>query len=146
MGGGLDAMMGGMSMGSPAAPAAPPPGSFAPFTAWNKNGMLIEFTCSKDPSNPSITNIEASFSNSTGAPFDGLNFQVAVPKYMQLKMTPPSSPSVPPNNAGKTTQQFKVANSMHGQKPVILRVKLEYSTMGQQVSEMGQVDNFPAGI
>jgi len=140
--GGIDAMMGGMSMGAP----APPPGSFAPFTAWNKNGLVIDFACSKDPANPSITNIEASFSNSTGAPFDGLNFQVAVPKYMQLKMTPPSSPSVPPMNSGKVTQQFKVANSMHGQKPVALRVKIEYQTMGQMVSEMGAVDSFPAGV
>ena len=60
-------------------------------------------------------------------------------------MTPPSSPTVAPNNMGKTTQQFKVANSMHGQKPIVLRIKLEYSSMGQPVSEMGQVDNFPAG-
>ena len=142
--GGMDAMMGGLTMGSPA-PAAPP-GSFPPFTAWNKNGLVIEFKCSKDPSNPSITNIEAGFTNSTGAPMDGLNFQVAVPKYMQLKMTPPSSPSVPPNNSGKTTQQFKVANSMHGQKPVVLKVKIEYNTMGSQVSEMGSVDQFPPGI
>merc|ERR1719160_856049 len=110
-------------MGSPlgGAPPAAPPDSFPPFVAWNKNGMVIEFTCSKDPSNPSITNIDAAFSNGTGAPFDGLNFQVAVPKYMQLKMTPPSSSQVPPNNMGKTMQQFKVANSMHGQKPVVLR-------------------------
>merc|ERR1719331_1325141 len=136
--------MGGMSMGSPAAPAAPP-GSFAPFVAWNKNGLLIEFVCSKDPGNPSITNVDASFSNQTGAQFDGLNFQVAVPKYMQLKMNTPSSTSVPPNNAGKATQQFKVANSMHGQKPLALRVKIEYTTMGQAISEMGQVENFPPG-
>merc|ERR1719197_2297412 len=100
--------MGGLSMGG--APA-PPPGSFAPFQAWNKNGLVIEFACSKDPSNPSITNIEASFSNQTPAQIDGLNFQVAVPKYMQLKMTPPSSSSVMANNMGKTTQLFKVANS-----------------------------------
>merc|ERR1719238_726406 len=133
-----------MSMSSPAAPAEP--GGFPPFVAWNKNGLVIEFVCSKDPGNPSITNIDASFSNQTGAPFDGLNFQVAVPKYMQLKMTPPSSTSVPPNNSGKATQQFKVANSMHGQKPLVLRVKIEYSSMGQPISEMGQVDNFPPGI
>lgn len=132
-------------MGSPAAPAAPP-GSFAPFTAWSKNGLVITFACSKDPANPSITNIEAAFTNATAAPMDSLNFQVAVPKYMQLKMTPPSSTSVPPGNSGQVTQNFKVANSMHGQKPVLLKVKIEYTTMGSAVSEMGQVDQFPAGI
>merc|ERR1719424_1592663 len=139
-------------MGAAAPPAAPPPGvgggmddllgllggspAAAPgaFTAWNKNGLVIDFVCTKEPGNPSITNIEASFSNGTGAQFEGMNFQVAVPKYMQLKMTPPSSPIVPPNNSGKTTQLFKVANQMHGQKPLLLRVKIEYSTMGQAIS------------
>ena len=56
---------------------------------------MITFVCSKDPANPSITNIEAAFTNATAAPMDSLNFQVAVPKYMQLKMTPPSSTTVP---------------------------------------------------
>jgi AP-1 complex subunit gamma-1 len=146
MGGGVDvmaSMMGGMAMGG--APAAPP-GSFPPFQAWNKNGLVIEFVCSKDPSNPSITTVEASFTNQTAAQMDGLNFQVAVPKYMQLQMKPPSSTSVPAGGAGKATQTFRLANSMHGQKPIVLKVKIEYSAMGSPVSEMGTVDNFPAGL
>ena len=148
MGGGMDAMaamMGGPAMSLGGAPPAPP-GSFPPFQAWNKAGMLIMFAVSKDPSNASVTNIEATFTNSTPAPMEALNFQVAVPKYMQLKMTPASSSVVPPGNSGKVTQLFKVANSMHGQKPVLLRVKLEYSSMGTPVSETGQVDNFPPGV
>ena len=140
-------MMGSPAMGlggaSPAAPAAP--GGFAPFTAWEKNGLKIEFSCSKDAGNPSITIIEAGFTNETGAPLDGLNFQVAVPKYMKLDMKPPSSNTVPPSSSGKATQLFRVANSMHGQ-PIILKVKIEYSSMGSPVSEMGTVDNFPAGL
>ena len=107
---------------------------------------MITFACSKDPSNQSVTNIEASFSNATPAPMEALNFQVAVPKYMQLKMSPASGTSVLPGGSGKVTQLFKVANSMHGQKPVLLRIKIEYSSMGNPVSETGQVDNFPAGI
>jgi len=143
-GAGMDVMssiMGDMNMSSGAPPSAP--GS---FVAWDKNGMVIEFTCTKDPSNPSITSIEASFSNGTGGAMEGLNFQVAVPKYMQLQMKPPSSTTVPPNNSGRVTQNFRLANSMHGQKPLILKVKLEYSSMGMPVSEMGTVDNFPAGL
>jgi len=141
-------MMGGPAMGLGSAPAAPPvpAGAYPPFQAWSKNGLSITFTCSKDASNPSVTNIEAAFANASAAQMDALNFQVAVPKYMQLKMTPPTSTSVPPNNSGRVTQVFKVANSLHGQKPVLLRIKIEYNTMGQQVSETGQVDQFPAGI
>lgn len=133
-------------MGLGSAPAALPPGTFAPFTAFDKAGLTVSFSCSKDAANVSVTNIEASFTNSTPAPMDSLNFQVAVPKYMQLKMTPPSSTTVPPGNSGKVTQNFKVANQMHGQKPVILRIKIEYASMGTPVSETGQVDQFPAGV
>ena len=66
-------LMGGMSMGAPmgSAPAAPP-GAFAPFQAWSKNGLTIMFACTKDPANASVTNIEASFTNGTPAPFEGL--------------------------------------------------------------------------
>ncbi|EOD12161.1 gamma-adaptin [Emiliania huxleyi CCMP1516] len=131
-----------------AAPAPPPaaPGSFPPFQAWNKNGLQIEFACTKDASNPSVTAIEASFTSAQPTPLTGFNFQVAVPKYMKLQMSPASSSTVPPSNSGKVTQTFKVANSMHGQKPVLLRIKIDYSAGGQAVSEQGQVDNFPPGI
>ena len=142
---GMANLMGSPAMGLGASPAAAP-GGFAPFTAWDKGGLKITFSCTKDPGNPSITIINAEFANATGGQFDGMNFQVAVPKYMKLDMKPPSSATVPPNLSGTTTQVFRVANSMHGQKPVLLKVKIEYSTMGQQISETGTVDQFPAGI
>ena len=63
---------------------------------------------------------------------------------MKLKMQPPSATVVPPN--GSVSQLFKIANSMHGQKPVLLKVKIEYTTMGAPVSEVAQVDNFLNGV
>merc|ERR1719498_1860223 len=110
-GGGMDAMaamMGGpaMSMGAPAPPPAAP-GSFPPFTAFEKNGLQIVFACSKDPANPSITSIEATFTNGGQVPIAGLNFQVAVPKYMKLQMQTASGNALPPANSGKVTQLFK---------------------------------------
>ena len=144
--GAATAIMGGtsMGMGMGEAPVALR-SSFPPFQAWSKGGLTLTFTCAKDPSNATVTNIEATFTNTTGAPMDGLNFQVAVPKYMQLKMTPPTSTTIPPVDVGVVKQVFKVANSLQGQKPILLKVKLEYSTMGHAVSEVGSVDNFPAG-
>jgi AP-1 complex subunit gamma-1 len=103
------------------------------------------FSVSKDPGNPSITTIEAIFTNQNPMPIDSLNFQVAVPKYMKLQMSPASGTQVPPMNGGSVKQVFKVANSMHGQKPILLRIKIDYAVNGQPVSEQGQVDNFPAG-
>ena len=136
----MTAMMGGPAMGMGGAP-----GGFAPFQAWNKNGLLGMFSVSKDPGNPSITTIEAIFTNQNPMPIDSLNFQVAVPKYMKLQMSPASGTQVPPMNGGSVKQVFKVANSMHGQKPILLRIKIDYAVNGQPVSEQGQVDNFPAG-
>jgi AP-1 complex subunit gamma-1 len=136
------AMMGGPAMSMGAAPAAPP-GS---FQAWSKDGLQIMFMATKDPSNPSVTRVEATFNNSTGGDMEGLNFQVAVPKYMQLQMKPPSSTAVTAGSSGSVKQLFQLANSMHGQKPIVLRVKIDYNTMGRAVSETGQVDNFPPGF
>ena len=78
-------------------------------------------------------------------PIGSLNFQVAVPKYMKLQMSPASASTVPPNNAGKVTQLFKVANSRHGQKPGLVRLKLAANVNGQMASETGQGE-FPLGI
>jgi len=64
---------------------------------------------------------------------------------MKLQMSPASSSTVPPNNAGSATQLFKVANSMHGQKPVLVRIKIDANVNGQNTSDTGQVE-FPAGI
>ena len=136
------AMMGGPAMSMGAAPAAPP----GRVQAWSKDGLQIMFMATKDPSNPSVTRVEATFNNSTGGNIEGLNFQVAVPKYMQLQMKPPSSTTVTAGSSGSVKQLFQLANSMHGQKPIVLRVKIDYNTMGRAVSETGQVDNFPPGF
>lgn len=132
-------MMGGMSMGGAA------PGGFAPFQAYAKGGLTVTFAVTKDPNNASITSIEAKFTNANQVSIEGLNFQVAVPKYMKLQMSPASGTSVPAMNSGFVKQAFKVANSMHGQKPILLRIKLDFSINGQAFSETGQVDNFPPG-
>jgi len=111
--------------------------------AFQKNNLTATFAYSKDANNPSVTLIEATFVNGNGFAVENLNFQVAVPKYMKLQMSPASSSVVPAMGGGKTTQAFKVANSMHGQKPVLLRIKIDYTANGQPVSETGQVDSFP---
>jgi hypothetical protein len=128
------AMMGGPAMSMGAAPAAPP-GS---FQAWSKDGLQIMFMATKDPSNPSVTRVEATFNNSTGGDMEGLNFQVAVPKYMQLQMKPPSSTAVTAGSSGSVKQLFQLANSMHGQKPVLVKLKIDSVQGGAPVSEQAQ--------
>lgn len=136
MGGGLMDVMGDVMGGAP--PANPS------FQAYSKNGLTIQFTCAKD-ANPSVTIVDAAFSNAQGSPMTGFSFQVAVPKFMKLQMSPASSDTVPPMSSGAVTQQFKLANSMHGQKPLLVKLKIDFTFNGQPTTEMAQVDNFPAG-
>ena len=70
-------------------------------------------------------------------------FQAAVPKYLKLEMFPPSSTTIPAQSKGLITQEIKVANSMHGEKNIMLKLKLGYSSAGSVVDELVQVSNFP---
>jgi len=131
-----------------AAPAAAPENdllSNPAFQAYSKDGLTIQFTCAKD-ANPSVTIVDAAFSNAQGSPMTGFSFQVAVPKFMKLQMSPASSDTLPPMSSGAVTQQFKLANSLHGQKPLLVKLKIDFTFNGQPMSEMAQVENFPAGF
>lgn len=85
------------------------------------------------------------FTNSGPSPLTDFVFQAAVPKYMKMQMQPASASAVPAGGAGSVTQLLKLANSMHGQKPIVMRIKVEYALAGNKVSETGEVSNFPAG-
>ena len=82
----------------PAAPATA--GGVPPFVAYNKNRLAINFAPSKDPANPSVTQVEATFTNSSPMPIAGLNFQVRVPKY-KLQMTPARGTPCRPTARGR---------------------------------------------
>lgn len=41
-------------------------------------------------------------------------------------MFPPNSTNVPPNSNGAVTQEIKLTNSMHGQKNIMLKLKIGY--------------------
>jgi hypothetical protein len=65
---------------------------------------------------------------------DDDDLQAAVPKYLKLEMFPPSSTSVPALGGGLVTQEIKVTNSSHGDKNIMLKLKLAYSSNGVAVS------------
>ena len=45
-----------------------------------------------------MTKVKALFANSSPMPFESFNFQVAVPKFMQLQLHPASAATVPPGS------------------------------------------------
>ena len=100
----------------------------------------------REQGNPSITAVEATFTNSLQMPISALNFQVAVPKYMKLQMSPASSNVVPPANSGKVAQLFKLANSLHGQKPIVVKLEIDFTFNGapRSCSQIYTIDIMPA--
>lgn len=136
---------------SPVAAAAPaPPVSSNPrVPAFSYNGLSAEFEYSKpDPMNPQKSELVAYFKNTTGAPIHGLNLQVAVPKYVQMQMDPPTSTIVPPVSGGNVkpvTQRITVTNSMVGTKNLILKLKISFTSNGQKMEQMATASGFPAG-
>mmetsp|Transcript_34888 Transcript_34888/g.33179 ORF Transcript_34888/g.33179 Transcript_34888/m.33179 type:complete len:878 (+) Transcript_34888:174-2807(+) len=113
--------------------------------AYDKGGLQIFMELSKtDPSNPSSTKIFSKFVNLTNIPMDSISFQAAVPKYLKLEMLPASSSVIPPHSNGVVTQEIRVVNSMHGEKNIMLKLKIGYSQGGVPVDDQAQVSNFPA--
>lgn len=64
---------------------------------------------------------------------------------MQLKLDPASATTLPAGAGGPpVTQVLHVTNTMHGQKPLAMRLRVAYTMQGgQQVVEMAEVSGFP---
>lgn len=136
-------LFGGAPAPSPAAPTG------TRVSAFSQGGLSAEFECTKpDPMNQQKSVLIAHFKNLTDAPIYGMNFQVAVPKYVKMEMEPPSSTTVPVTGpqTKEVTQKLTVTNSMLGTKNLMLKVKVGFTTKGQKVDHMATCSGFPAGL
>lgn len=112
-----------------------------PITAFNKNGLLVEFMCERDNSQATVCVLNVKASNSSPTPMTDFVFQAAVPKSFQLQLQSPSGNVLPPLNAGAVTQVIKINNPQ--KQPVRMRLKLAYTQNGNAVTELGEVNSFP---
>jgi AP-1 complex subunit gamma-1 len=64
-----------------------------------------------------------------------------------MEMEPPTSTTIPPgmSNAKAVTQRVTVTNSMLGQKNLVLKLKIGFTSNGQKIEHMGTCSGFPAG-
>uniref|UniRef100_A0A8C4HAH4 AP-1 complex subunit gamma n=1 Tax=Dicentrarchus labrax TaxID=13489 RepID=A0A8C4HAH4_DICLA len=115
--------------------------SIPPMTAYNKNGLKIDFTFERANPNPNIAVITIHASNSTEADMTDFVFQAAVPKTFQLQLLSPSSNVVPALNQGTVTQVIRVLNPQKQQ--LRMRIKLTYTLKGSPVQDLAEVNNFP---
>uniref|UniRef100_A0A7S3VAG3 AP-1 complex subunit gamma n=1 Tax=Chaetoceros debilis TaxID=122233 RepID=A0A7S3VAG3_9STRA len=143
-------MNGGMDdiLGAPA-PVAPPAPENIIVPACSHGGLFIEFECTKpEPMDTQKSTLVAKFKNTNNAPIHGLNLQCAVPKYVIMEMTPPTSTTVPVsgvNGASEVTQTITVTNKKLGEKNLMLKLKLGFTANGAKVDHMATVSGFPAG-
>ncbi|KTF81410.1 hypothetical protein cypCar_00028879 [Cyprinus carpio] len=112
-----------------------------PMTAYNKNGLKIEFTFERSNPSPNIAVITIHATNSTEADMTEFVFQAAVPKTFQLQLLSPSSNVVPALNQGSVTQVIRVLNPQKQQ--LRMRIKLTYTHKGSPVQDLAEVNNFP---
>jgi len=133
--------------GTPANPGFAPPAAVAGAGAqagvvtvpgYNKNGINLVFEATKPPGQAQFTNLNAVITNSNTFPIPKFTIQAAVPKYLQIKIVSPSGEALAPGG-GKITQNIKIANSLQGQKPILLKVKIDYVYNGTQINEIADV-------
>ena len=53
--------------------------------------------------------------------------QVAVQKYMKLTMLPANSTDLPPLSQGQVTQDMRIQNTLDGQKPMAVKIRVLYN-------------------
>lgn len=139
----LDLLGGDDLFGAPVSAPAP---AFPSIVAFKSRALKVTFVFTKEASTPQSTTIHATYSNTTGTAYTDFIFQAAVPKFMQLQLEPASGSVLPGNGEGSIVQVIRVTNSLHGQKSLVMKVKINYKRNGEDVVEQGQVNNFPPGL
>ncbi|KAL2641623.1 hypothetical protein R1flu_009210 [Riccia fluitans] len=120
--------------------------AYPTVTALETSGLKVLFDFVKPPGNPQSTVIKASYINLSPSPYTDFIFQAAVPKFLQLQLEPASGSVLPASGGGVITQTINVTNTMHGQKSLLMKLRIIYKVDGQDKVEQGQVNNFPQGL
>ena len=69
-----------------------------------------------------------------------------MPKFMQLRLDPASGTALGAHGGSSAMQTLHVTNTMHGQKPLVMRLRIAYTRDGEAKLEQAEVKNFPAGL
>jgi len=118
---------------------------FPPMLAFEGNGIKITMTCKRGQKDKHVI-VVAQYVNTGASEISNFVFQAAVPKFITLKMEPPSGNTLPAFSAGAVQQQINLLNSMQGTKPIAMKVKISFSRDGASVVEQATIQNFPSGL
>lgn len=133
----------GLNLGASASQApSQPQVSKAPVSVHASSSLNVSLVFQSgqaSPSSPLKTLI--SFSNSSGESLSDIDFQVAVPKTVQVHLENASGKSLGPRQASGLTQVMTLTSGSRPVGPwtVKLRYKITFTANGQQKVEQGQV-------
>ncbi|XP_064594749.1 ADP-ribosylation factor-binding protein GGA1-like isoform X2 [Liolophura sinensis] len=121
------------------------PSEVPSLNAYDKNGIKIVFHFAKGRPREDVTVVVVSVMSTAASPIKTLTFQAAVPKTMKVKLQPPSATDLPAYNPilppAAITQVMLLANPQ--KEKVRLKFKLTYSQNDENLSDIGDVENFP---
>ncbi|KAL5720319.1 hypothetical protein ACHQM5_008396 [Ranunculus cassubicifolius] len=120
--------------------------AYPSITAFQSSSLKIDFSFSKTPGSPQTTSIHATFTNMSSNVYTHFIFQAAVPKFIQLNLDPATSNTLPANGNGTIEQSLRLTNSQHGQKSLVMRIRVAYKVNNNDALEQGQISNFPNGL
>lgn len=125
----------------PAQPSSPT--DSLTLTPMQDDDVVVTMVCTKkDIGNPEITTIEASTRNVSAGPISAFKLQVAVPKHIQLQLSPASSTTMAPGE--QVTQTIRLTNSLQGEKALMLKLKCDFQLGSEPRSKQTTVSTFPA--
>lgn len=110
------------------------------ITAFEDEEIAINFQLSPGDS-PAETSILCVSRNKTSAEIKDFKLFTAVQKHLVLNLSPASGVKMLPGEV--ITQQIKIQNTQHGAKPIVVRLKIDYSIAANARSKIATVDSFP---
>ncbi|XP_062398228.1 ADP-ribosylation factor-binding protein GGA3-like [Sardina pilchardus] len=123
------------------------PSRLEPITVYDRWGVhvCLHFCRDSPPTRPDIAVVIVSTVNTSALPISDVQFQVAVPKSMVVKLQPATGKDLPPYNPllppASISQILLLANPQR--TPVRLRYKLTLKHGDEMINEPGEIDHFP---
>lgn len=104
-------------------------GAFRTITVFESKSLSVVAAFNKENAeDPSATRADITFTNKSSQLMKDFVFLAAVPKYIKLQMQPASSSEIV--IGGQAMQIINMINSLHGERPIQMRYRIEYKQDG----------------
>ncbi|CAG9325469.1 unnamed protein product [Blepharisma stoltei] len=112
------------------------------FIAFEDEEINVDFNCTKpEPDALENTQISVIVSNKCSKDIVGFKLSAAVLKHLEFSFSSAASTSMMPG--GSIQMQMKMKNKAQGQKPIAIRMKIDYTIDSVPRSKLSTVDSFP---